>query len=142
MVRSLFVSIVLVLFLSACALTPPSPNRSEYFVSTEGGFLFDKENKEAKYGLIIEPQKPIAGESFLEVQYENPAGGEPLISTYITNWGEKKFVLESPPVTGLEPQTNYTIKVFLYTDSSKANLLGIHKQDIQNLVNFNDLGWN
>lgn len=141
MIRTTLIFVIMTLFVTACVTTQPRPAKSEYFASEGGGFLFESEKRQASYGLTLTPLKAIPGGSFIEIQFENPEGGKPLMSTHTVEWGENKFVFKSPPVKGLKAYTNYTIEVFLYKDNSKNNLLGIHRQDLQNLVNSEDLKW-
>ena len=133
--------IFVTVFVTGCGVTPPKPNESDYFISQGGGFSFDKESKEAWYGLTISSKGNVVPGNFIEVEYQNPLGGNPLASSHLVQNGETKFILKSPPVRGLRAYTNYQVTIFLYSSDSKSNLLGKHKQKLQNLVSQSDLGW-
>lgn len=127
--------------ISACGLTPPKPNESEYFKSVGGGFMYLKEEKEARYGLTVASKGNVVPGNFVEVLYDNPMGGEPLASSHLIKDNETQFNFQSPPVNGLKAYTNYTVQIYLYEDNTKTKLLGTHVQGLQNLVNQADLGW-
>jgi hypothetical protein len=130
-----------VCFLTGCGLTPPKPVQSEYFASEWGGFTADRKKREIYYGLTVTSRMSIPAGSYIEVQFENPSGGAPLVKTHVVESGERTFAFESPPVSGLKAHSNYNVKVSLYEDNTKRKLLGTHKQSLQNLINQKDLGW-
>lgn len=130
------------LFLSACSILPPSNIESDYFNTEEGGISINREAKTIGFYLKISSRKPIKTGSYIEVQFENPMGGDPLISPHVVEANENRFELESPPVSGIKRAKTYTVQVFLYQDRGKSELLGTHVQRIQNLhIDEKVLGW-
>ncbi len=141
MTRKFLVTILLVFVVASCGLVPPKPVQSEFFVTQGGGFMINTKDRQIRYGIVLASAKPIPAGSFIEVQFENPAGGDPFTTTHTVTSGESQFVFKSPPVSGLKRYTNYIIEVHLYDDDTKQKLLGTHQQGIQNIIDENILGW-
>ena len=117
--------------------TTPAPKSSEYFSTLGGGFSIKLGGKpEYRYGINIVSKKSLASTNYLVVEYQNPSQIEPLIianniselKTSNVVSGATTYILTSPPVYGISPNTNYLVRILLYTDRSKSSLLGVHEQ--------------
>lgn len=133
----------LVAFLfSACSILPPGNTESDYFKTESGGFVLNREAKTIRFQLTISSRKPIKAGSYIEAHFENPMGGDALVSTHTVEPNEHSFVLTSLPVSGLSRPKSYMAQVYLYQDSGKSELLSTHVQRIQNLhIDNKVLGW-
>lgn len=129
------------MLLVACGITPPKPQHSEYFQSNGGGFLIERLEKNVRYGINLASKGNAPVGSYIVVEYENPAGGVPLLSSHRVQGDEVEFSLKSPPIRGLRANSNYLVTVYLYANEDRNTLLGKHKQRVQSLFNQSDFGW-
>jgi hypothetical protein len=85
---------------------------SEYLKPGGGGFIFNYRNAEASYGLILFPQKDPPAGSTIEVSFENPAGGEPILVSRPARGGGR-IDFETPPLSGVEKDKPYKVVAVL-----------------------------
>ena len=138
--KQLIFALLVVLLLSGCAtltemnLLTPNAVTSEYFVTDNAGFLFDKQAKSVKYILGLKVLKEFNKGAFLEISFENPMDKNvPIVLTSDLLHNEKEVDIKSPNIKGLQGGHNYEIVVYIYTDASKKELLGRHRQLVQSL---------
>jgi len=128
-------------FLSGCitvldegARFLPGAVSSEYFKTTTAGFRVDTstEEIEAAYVIAVDVNKPLPAGSFLECFFENPLDKNmSLVSTRDIAGDEKDIFMESPPIDGLQYQTEYAIVLQLYDSPQKGVRLGTHRQVVR-----------
>jgi hypothetical protein len=141
MIKYRYALLCATLYLAACTLLPPKAERSEYFETRAAGFLADTDTREIRYTLAIDALKDIPEGSVLEVQFENPMGTAPLVTTQSVDPSWASFHFQSPPVHGLKVGKVYRMEVLLYSDASHSQQLAAHHQDVQNLIDQRGLGW-
>ena len=136
---------VISLLISGCAalekggfLIPP-PSQSEYFHTTGAGFTLTAGDPDSvMYIISLDAIKFREKDIFIEVWFEDPSSPKtPIIITYTLQPEESSFTLKSPPVYGLRSYEGYVIDIFIYEDSTKANLLGRHRQVVQSIIDQN-----
>jgi hypothetical protein len=82
--------------------------------------LANTDAKEMHYTLAIDALKDIPEGSALEVQFENPMGGAPLVTTQSVDPSRAHFHFQSPPVHGHKVGNVYQMEVLLYSDASHS----------------------
>lgn len=150
--RKQFISICLMglLLLSGCRsmlsevdLLTPNAATSEYFITEGAGFDLDTRDNSVRYSLNLTIRKKLDNGVFLEVYFENPADkNSPIVLTKNIYPDAKEIAITSPKIYGLKSYHNYEVIVNIYTDASKKELLGRHRQLVQSLLNSKLLGNN
>ena len=92
--------------LAACA------GKDEYLVPGGGGFIFNYRNAEATYGMILFPRKDPPAGATIEVSFEDPAGGAPIVVSRPARGGGR-IDFQTPPVTGVEKDRPYQVVAVL-----------------------------
>ena len=127
---------------SGCStIKTPNISESEYFRTTGGGFIVSSKLKEIYYSFALFPVTPLPLGSYIEIHYQNPDGGSPIVEGLVIDKPADELSFKSPPVTGVRAYKNYKIEVLLYETQKKEILLGEHTQYIQSLINEKDLNW-
>ena len=85
---------------------------SDYLKAGGGGFIFNYRNAEASYGIILFPQKDPPPGSTIEVRFDNPAGGEPILVSRPARGGGR-IDFQTPPVEGVEKDKPYLVVAVL-----------------------------
>ncbi len=78
-----------------------------------GGFLYNYRIGEIRYGLSIHVVRPVPIGTRLQVAFENPAGGDPIMVTKSLGTDTNRVPVESPAITGLENGREYKVIVRL-----------------------------
>ncbi|MGI9402095.1 MAG: hypothetical protein ACR2O0_12625 [Rhizobiaceae bacterium] len=123
-----FFRVVVALLVLAAALTAygwitgEDPAEKPFLVITGGGFVVNYRISEIFYGFSVTVQKPVRVSSIIEAQFENPAGGEPLVEQVRLNARTKNYSLRSPAVKGVKADVPYEVVISLY-DYSGKNLI-------------------
>ncbi|MGC1951257.1 MAG: DUF4124 domain-containing protein [Gammaproteobacteria bacterium] len=127
-------------------LGPLPPNESSEFLETIGsGVLYHWDDKAvtAKFAISVrvKPTVPYMT-AYIEAHFEHPSTpGTPMVDSQLWRWGTKELSFSSAPVTGLKCwHYTVTIKVCHWHGCEqkkhdvKSNVLGIHRQRIQNRI--------
>ena len=85
---------------------------SQYLELAGGGFIFNYRNAEATYGIILVPRKDPPEGAVIEVSFENPAGGDPILLNKPARGGGR-IEFETPGVQGVEKDKPYHVVVLL-----------------------------
>ena len=80
---------------------------------TGGGFLYNYRIGEIRYGVSIQVVHPVPIGTRVEVAFEDPAGGPPILVTRSLGTDSNRVPVESPPVRGLEQGNGYQVTVRL-----------------------------
>lgn len=124
----------IVLFLSACSHFPASAPKAEqgnYFDVLGGGFSVVMKNQKYFYGINLLRKKTIPDGAYIVATFENPAdNARPLVqegllsalTTYTYN-GAAAYAIRSSYVTGIIPHRNYIVRIKIYVDAGKSQLL-------------------
>jgi hypothetical protein len=94
-----------VLLLCACDLTSDKP----YLTFAGGGFIFNYRLATAEYGFVARVMRPIPEHSIVEAQFDNPAGGSPIVLRQKTAPGRSSYVFQTPPLQGVAANHDYRV---------------------------------
>ncbi|MEX0852086.1 MAG: hypothetical protein WD036_02215 [Bauldia sp.] len=88
-------------------------------LATEGGgFIFNYRLAEAYAGIVVgpRPNRRLPAGASIEVTFENPAGGSPIIMTRdVTTAKQLRYTFMTPPLSGVRADTGYAVTVRLIT---------------------------
>ena len=107
---------VLSLFALA-ALTACEPSDGDYVEITGGGFQLNYRLAEATYTMVATARRSVPEDTVFAAAFENPADplpdGAPLIVELTSQAGQKRFSIQSPPVTAIVADQPYTVVLTL-----------------------------
>lgn len=113
-IAKLLILWVLVFSATACEEDPNSP----YLEFTGGGFIFNYRIGEAFYGFIARPLRDIPPGTTMIAEFEDPAGGAPLIVSQVVESNQIQFNFRTPGVKQVKKERPYLVKVKLVDTSS------------------------
>lgn len=93
------------LALLACDLDSNKP----YLTFAGGGFIFNYRLATAEYGFVARVMRPIPEDSIVEAEFENPAGGSPIVLRQNTAPGRSSYVFQTPPLQGVAANHDYRV---------------------------------
>ena len=93
------------LALAACSGDTP------YVVVGGGGIIFNYRVAEATAGIVAEVARPLPEGGTVEAQFEDPAGGPPIVETKPVTPDRRRFSFSTPPLTGIKADTDYRVVV-------------------------------
>jgi len=91
------------LALAACGGGGSGP----YVAFTGGGFLFNYRIAEASYGFVARVLRPIPAGTIIEAEFEDPAGGPPIVMRRRAVGMQITISFQSPAVKGVEAGRSY-----------------------------------
>ena len=97
------------LFASREADDPSQP----YIEFAGGGFIFNYNVAAAYYGFVATVKRRVPPGTVLEVEFEDPAGGPPLVVRGVAGVYARQFRFESPPVEGVVANRDYRVELRL-----------------------------
>ena len=106
----LLVLAVLAALLASCEEDDPT---QPYIEFTGGGFIFNYNVASAYYGFVAEVRRPVPPGTILEAEFEDPAGGPPLVVRGVAGGYARQFRFESPPVEGVVANRDYRVELRL-----------------------------
>ncbi len=131
--------------LGACGMrlpffsSSPSANTS-YFSTRVCGVHVDSKSREARLRIDLVVTKSLPRGGFVEVEFENPAERNvPLTASRSVTGTERTLQLLSPPLTTLRARSYETV-ARVYASPDKKQVLGIHTQMCESLVDQHRLG--
>jgi len=89
------------------------PSVSEYVKTIDTNFIG---NKDLKYNIRYTLLKGLGDKPSIRVEFENPAGGDPLIVEKDLEQDENELDISSPALPGIKNGEIYTIKLLLFSD--------------------------
>ncbi len=92
-----------------------------------GGFVFNYNIAEAYYGFVVQVLRRIPEGTVLEAEFENPAGGDPLVVRHTASAGRAEYVFRTPGVQGVEAGRSYQVDLRLL-DSGTGELLASYSR--------------
>jgi hypothetical protein len=110
--------LLLILFSFGWA-TRNDPSEKPYLGVLGGGFIYNYREGEEFYGLTTMVQKPLAEGSIIEVEFENPAGGQPLIVSERVSARTNRYAFHSPDVHGVVANKPYHVMIRIYDRERK-----------------------
>ncbi|ESR27350.1 hypothetical protein [Lutibaculum baratangense] len=89
----------------------------QYLEIDGGGFVFNYRIAEAHYGLVAEAVRELPAGSRVRATFENPSGGDPFLIERPAA-GLRKFVFDTPRVTGVEKDRPYLAVLEILNDGA------------------------
>ena len=137
------VAAVMATTLTACGMRLPffsSGPGGSYFSTKVCGVYLDGKSKEARLRIELEVTRSLPRNGFVEIEFENPSDRKVLLVTGRTVTGnERTLELLSPPLTVVRAR-GYETVTRVYASADKKQVLGIHTQLCQSLVDERKLG--
>jgi hypothetical protein len=84
-----------------------------------GGFIFNYRIAEVTAGVVVVPLKPFPEGSSVEMTFENPAGGAPIVVAKKATPETPRIDLTTPPLTGVRDDRDYQVTVRLLDSGGK-----------------------
>jgi hypothetical protein len=109
------------------------PSKKPYLEILGGGFFFNYRVPEVYYGFTAMVEKPLSVGSIVEVTFENPAGGEPLVVSKRVNARTNRYAFRSPPVHGVVAQKPYHVTIRIY-DRQRKELIWTAERDYHSVI--------
>lgn len=106
-------------------------DRSAYLELAGGGFLFNYRNAEATWGIVLVPRRDPPPGAVIEVAFENPAGGDPIVLSRPARGGGR-IEFQTPPLSGIQKGRPYRVVVLLRSAAGEE-LLRIEKDYVSDL---------
>ncbi len=101
--------LVLGLLLAGCGDDSSKP----YLTVAGGGFIFNYRIAESYYGIVVKVERKLPKGALLMAEFEDPAGGPPIILREPVIEGRLRYSLRSPPLKGIRKDVPYKIAVVL-----------------------------
>src|SRR5262245_42485703 len=116
MTRIHFVAPLLALaFLAGCS----SEDKSPYLELRGGGFMFNYRIAEATGSMVLGTMRRLPENAVIEVSFENPAGGPPIMLSQKVKPGDTKFDFTTPPLKGIVKDKPYAVTIRLVDKDGK-----------------------
>ena len=116
-------------------LGPLPPNNVSGFLKTKGAnYVLNNKTLQGNFVLFLEARENVPEGAWVEAAFPNPSDIDKFDLVGKSVGPNQKFALESPPTRNLKCW-NYLIQVGVFSNSSKKELIGIHRQVIQSHVN-------
>jgi len=116
-------------------LGPLPPNNISGYLKTSGAnYSLNNQTLRGNFVLFLEARENIPEGAWVEAAFPNPSDIDKFDLVGKSVDPNQKFMLESPPTRDLRCW-NYLVQVGVFSDSSKKNLIGSHRQVIQSHVN-------
>jgi hypothetical protein len=134
MCRRLAAAMLLPLMAAAVfAASPVTPTESEWLVTTLGNFSIkgDPQGRDGRvaYDMEFGLRKPVTQTLYVTVDFENPEDKEtPLFAEFELAPGATAFKARSELIPAISNRQKYLVKVWIYADVKRRQLLGTHEQ--------------
>jgi hypothetical protein len=76
-----------------------------------GGFVFNYRIGEAFYGVVVKTESELPSEAVIEAEFQDPAGGEPIVVSETVQSGRRKYMLRTRPLKGIQKNVPYKVVV-------------------------------
>ena len=84
-----------------------------YIEFAGGGFIFNYNVASATYGFVARVKRRVPPGTLLEAEFEDPAGGPPIVVRGIAGGYARQFRFESPPLGGIVANRDYRVELRL-----------------------------
>ena len=111
---------VTILALTAMASVAACSNESGPYLDVTGGsFIFNYRLATASAGIIVVAQRDLPENAAVEIAFEDPAGGPPLVQVEKAAAGVRHFSFTFEPLSGIEADVDYLATVRLLDSEGK-----------------------
>jgi len=111
----------------------PDPNAKPYLVLQGGGFIFNYRVAEMFYGFSARIVRPVDVGTVLEAEFEDPAGGAPIVVAQRIGSRAPTVSVRSPAVHGVVKGRPYKVVVRLRDRDTGAVFAQYHKDYASNI---------
>ena len=144
MSRTALISLIVIASLAACAqrfdFFRSGASESPYFSTKLCGVDLDGKTKDVHLRIELAVAKTLPRGGLVEVEFENPADrSAPLVVSRTVSGSERTVLFLSPAVTGVRPR-GYEIVARVYASAEKKQVLGVHTQVCESLIDQRELG--
>jgi hypothetical protein len=84
-----------------------------------GGFLFNYRLAEVTASMVVVPHRAFPAGSSVEMSFENPAGGAPIVVAKPVTPETTKLDFETPPLSGVKADRDYLVSLRLIDGQGK-----------------------
>lgn len=84
-----------------------------YFEFAGGGFIYNYRLATADYGFVVKVLRKLPEGAVIEAEFEDPAGGPPIVIREVVRAGRRYYKFETPPVKGIRAGNDYRTEVRL-----------------------------
>jgi hypothetical protein len=109
------VATLALMFLAACSSEESGP----YIAIDGGGFIFNYRIAEATEGLVVGVRRELPEGAKIEVTFEDPAGGAPIVLAEAVKPKLPRYDFTTPPLTGIVKDKDYRATVRLLDASGE-----------------------
>lgn len=95
------------------AMREPEDTSLPYIEFAGGGFIFNYNVAAAYYGFVARVVRRVPPGTILEAEFEDPAGGPPIVVRAVAGVYAKQFRFESPPLEGVKANRDYRVELRL-----------------------------
>jgi hypothetical protein len=133
------------LALGACGMRLPFVSstagaKTSYFATKVCGVYVDGKSSEARLRIELTVTRSLPRNAFIEVEFENPADRKvPLLASRSVTGSERTLQMLSPPLTTVRARAYETV-TRVYASPDKKQVLGIHTQMCESLIDQHRLG--
>lgn len=92
-------------------LTREDPANKPFLEILGGGFVFNYRIADNFYGFTALVKRPLESRSIIEAEFENPAGGEPLVVRERVSPRTDRYALRTPPLQGVVAHKPYRVTI-------------------------------
>ena len=114
--------LLLLVLAAAC-----SDDDGPYLEFAGGGFIYNYRLATADYGFVVKVLRPLPEAAILRAEFENPAGGAPLVVEHKARWGRLQYSFRTPPVHGLRAGHDYRVDLQI-VDPHEARVLARYRK--------------
>jgi hypothetical protein len=107
------------LFLALALVAGCSGEPGPAFEIVGGGFIFNYRLAEATAGLVVVPRREFPAGSSVEMTFENPAGGAPIVIAHPASPETRQLDFVTPPLSGVKADRAYLVVVRLLDGQGK-----------------------
>jgi hypothetical protein len=106
-------------FLALALLAGCTGESGPAFEVVGGGFVFNYRIAEVTAGLVVVPRREFPAGSSVEMTFEDPAGGPPIIVAKPAAPDIKRLDFVTPPLSGVKADRDYAVSVRLIDGEGK-----------------------
>jgi hypothetical protein len=120
--------VAVVVLVAAVFLSREQDDPSEPYIEfAGGGFIFNYNVASATYGFVARVVRRVPPGTLLEAEFEDPAGGPPIVVHGVAGGYARQFRFESPPLQSIVANRDYRVELRLI-DPGDGTLMGAYSR--------------